>query len=437
MTHRLLVIAWLACCAMPAQAENWPQWRGPLFNGSTPETGLPAQWSRTENVVWSVPLPGAAAATPVVWDDHVLVSGIDAERDALVAACYRRADGARLWQHDVADGVSRDYRSNFASGSPATDGRLAYFFYGSGQLVAYALDGQRRWARNIEQDYGPFAFQWTFSSSPLVFGDKLYIQVLQRDVPVEGRGTPDRFNESYLLALDPRTGRTLWRQGRASQAVAESREAYSTPIPCRVGDAFQLLVAGGDDLTGHDPETGAELWRWGTWNPERIGHWRLVPSPVAGDGIILVCAPKRDPVYAIRAGGSGLLDDSALAWTSRDTRAVSSDVPTPAFYDGDLFVLSDVRKSLSRVEPRTGRVKWTVATPGNAKYEASPLAADGRLYTINFDGQVAIFDAADGQLLRTISMDEPTKGEMVRASIVAAHGQLFIRTTRRLYCIGR
>ncbi len=97
---------------------------------------------------------------------------------------------------------------------------------------------------------------------------------------------------------------------------------------------------------------------------------------------------------------------------------------------------SDVRKALSRVEPKTGKVKWSIATPGAAKYEASPLAGDGRIYLINFDGQVAIVDAADGEVLRTIPMDEPARGEVVRASIVAAHGQLFIRTTRRLYCVG-
>ena len=190
-------------------------------------------------------------------------------------------------------------------------------------------------------------------------------------------------------------------------------------------------------LTGHDPATGKELWRWGAWNPSRIPHWRLVPSPVAGDGIILVCAPKRNPVYAVKAGGQGVLDDGAVAWVSRDVREVSSDVPTPAYYDGDFFVLSDVRRCMTRVEPRTGKVKWTVPTPGRAKYEASPLAADGKIYLINFEGQVAVMRAADGKVLHVIPMDEPAGREVVRSSISAAYGQLFIRTTRKLYCVGR
>jgi len=219
--------------------------------------------------------------------------------------------------------------------------------------------------------------------------------------------------------------------------VAESREAFTTPIPWGDGGRKELLIVGGDVVTGHDPATGEELWRWGTWNPSRIGHWRQVVSPVAGAGVILVCAPKREPVYAIKAGRKGTLDDRALAWVSRDARDVSSDVPTPAFYDGDFFVLSDVRRALSRVEPATGRVKWTVATPGRTKYEASPLAADGKVYIVNFSGEVSVIDAANGKLLRTISMDAPKNGEVVRSSIVATYGQLFIRTTRKLYCIGK
>lgn len=426
----------LLLAAAAVQAGDWPQWRGPFFNGSTDEEDLPTEWSTTKNVAWSADLPGVAASTPIVWQDRVLLSGTDSARNTLQAMCFDRTSGKLLWQHDVAEGISKDYRSNFASGSPVTDGKIAVFFYGSGELVCFDMDGKRQWARDIEEDYGPFAFQWTFSSSPTLFEGKLYVQVLQRDVPVQGRGLADQVNESYLLALQPETGKTLWRHVRPSKAVAESRESFATPIPYSFGGRKQLLVAGGDVLTGHDLDTGKELWRWGTWNPMRIPHWRLVPSPSAGDGIILACAPKRDPIYAIKAGGSGVLDDGSIAWISRDNKEISSDVPTAAFFGGDFFILSDVRKCLSRVEPTTGEVKWTIPTPGRAKYEASPTAADGKIYLINFDGEVTIVNAADGEILNTIAMDDPQNGEVVRSSISVAHGQLFIRTTRTLFCIG-
>jgi outer membrane protein assembly factor BamB len=116
---------------------------------------------------------------------------------------------------------------------------------------------------------------------------------------------------------------------------------------------------------------------------------------------------------------------------------VSADVTTPAFYDGDFFVLNEGRKKLSRIEPQTGKAKWSVPMPGPRKYEASPLAADGKIYSVDFTGRVAIHDARDGKLLRTIDMDQPANGEVVRSSIVAAGGRHYIRTTRALYCIGK
>jgi outer membrane protein assembly factor BamB len=237
--------------------------------------------------------------------------------------------------------------------------------------------------------------------------------------------------------MNPDTGETLWRQIRSSQAVAESREAFTSPLPFEINGVTQLVVAGGDDVTGHDLKTGQELWRWGTWNPQRIGHWRLVPSPVVGDNTVLVCAPKGDPVYGIRPNGTGVLSDSAVAWTSQANKTeVSADVPTPAFYDGDFFVLNDLRRHLSRVNPRTGQVKWSVEVPGRAKYEASPLIADGKVYLMSHAGLAVIMDAGNGQVINEIPMDDPEGREVVRASIVASDGQLFVRTTRKLYCIG-
>ncbi len=434
---RLTIAAFLLLlAASPLRAGNWPQWRGPHFNGSADETNLPTAWSTTEGVLWSADLEGPAASTPIVWEDRVFLSGTDVARDVLQAICFDRAGGKLLWKHDVAKGIRRDYRSTYAAPSPVTDGQRVIFFFSSGQLVCYDFAGERRWARNIQDDYGTFAFNWTFASSPTLYGGKLYLQVLQRDVPVAGRGFADRENESYLLAVDPVSGRTLWRVTRQSAAVAESREAFSTPIPFEHEGRRELLLAGGDAITGHDPETGRELWRWDKMNPVKISHWRLVPSPVSGGGVVLLCAPKGSPIYAIKAGLAGLLGDGDLAWESGKVRELTSDVPTPAFYDGDFFVLSDLRKSLARVAPATGEAKWVTPTPGRAKYEASPLAADGKIYLVNFDGQVDVVDAAGGEVLNSIRMDEPASGEVVRSSVVASDGQLFIRTTRRLYCIG-
>jgi len=420
---------------LPARAENWPQWRGPLFNGSSPETGLPTKFSKTDNVKWSIQLPGPSAASPIIWGDRVFISSAHQEKKSLWALCFDRKTGQKLWEQEVAPGYSQDRQSNYASPSPATDGKLVVFFYGSGDLAAFDLAGKKIWSRNIQKDYGPFAFNWTFSTSPLLFEHKLYLQVLQRDVPANGHGRSDGPNDSYLLALDPETGRELWKQLRPSEAREESREAFTTPVPFTENGRTQLLIAGGDCLSGHDPANGKEFWRWGTWNPTRIGHWRLVPSPVGGGGVALACAPKGSPVYAIKLGGKGVLDDSAIAWKSQE-REVSSDVSTPLVYKGRFYVLNSDRKTIACVEPATGKVLWQGSLESRAKVEASPTGADDKIYVMNFRGDVFVIGAGDSfQLLHTTAMGDEGD-DRTRSSIAVAQGQLFIRTNSKLYCIG-
>ena len=133
------------------------------------------------------------------------------------------------------------------------------------------------------------------------------------------------------------------------------------------------------------------------------------------------------------------LKDSELFWVSRNERNITSDVPTPAFYDGDFFILSKNRRVLTRVEPKSGKAKWSTQLKSRKKLEASPLAADGKIYLLNFDGEVTVVDAAKGGVLSVIPMEDEDKlGEdMIRSSIIAAHGKLFIRTNSKLYCIGK
>ncbi|HEX4646728.1 MAG TPA: PQQ-binding-like beta-propeller repeat protein [Verrucomicrobiae bacterium] len=423
-----------ACLALgcPLRAENWPQWRGPHYNGSTDEKGLPSKWSK-ESVTWSVAMPGPSAGTPAIWDDRVFVTTADNETRTLHALCLDRKSGKLLWKNQVSEGLQRDEKSNFASPSPVAGADRVFFFYGNGALAAFDHGGKELWSRNIAKDYGEFAFQWTFSASPTLYNGKLYLQVLQRNTPVNGHGRADGPIDSFLLALDPATGKTLWRQVRPSDAVGESHEAYTTPILFDDQGRKEIVIAGGDCLTAHDPETGAELWRWATYNPMKIGHWRLVPSPVTGGGVVLVCAPKADPVFAIKPG-NGTFGDSAVAWKS-EKRVVSSDVPTPLFYEGDFYILSEGKKSLSRVEPATGNVKWTRELPGFRKFEASPTAADGKIYAMDFAGTVVALDAAKGEILGSVAMGEEGD-DMTRSSIAISHGQLFIRTNHKLFCVG-
>jgi outer membrane protein assembly factor BamB len=416
-------------------AQDWLQWRGPRFDGSSPEArDLAVKFDKTQGLAWSLELPGAGASTPVVAGDRVFVTSADAVSRELVVLAYDRKTGRELWRHKVADGDRKDERSNYASPSPVTDGKHVWFFFGQGDLVAYTVEGKEVWRRNIQKDHGGFAFGWTFSSTPLLHDGRLYLQVLQRNVAVQGRGRTDGPNESYLLAMDPATGKDLWRHVRPADAREESLEAFTSPVPHRHAGRDELLVAGGDCITGHDPVTGRELWRWGTWNPGKIPHWRLVPSPTAGAGIVLACAPKGSPVYAFKLGQNGTLPEDGYAWKSSD-RELSSDVSTPLFYKGRFYVLNSDRRVMVCVEPATGNIVWRGELPGRTKYEASPTAGDGRIYLMNMAGDVVVLGTGDAfEVLHTASMGDEGDRE-VRASITIAHGQLFIRTGRSLHAV--
>jgi outer membrane protein assembly factor BamB len=413
----------------------WPQWRGPNFDGSTEARNLPASFSKTENVVWSAEMPGPSAATPVVWGDRVFVSSVDSASRSVVALCVDRKSGKELWRQKVQDGDRQDDRSNYASPSPVTDGRHVWFFYGSTDLVCFDIEGHEVWRRNIQKDLGQFAFLWTFSSSPLLYDGRLYLQILQRDVPVNGKGRTDGPNESFLLAVDPKTGKDLWRVVRPSEARQESREAFSTPMPYTHKGKTELIIMGGDDLTGHDPATGKELWRWGTWNPRRETHWRLVPSPVAGAGVALACGPKGAPIFAVKTGLSGKLDDSAIAWKSAE-REVSTDVSTPLFYRGRFYVLNSDRRKLFAIEPAGGKVIWSGDLPTQSKVESSPTAADGKIFALSQTGDVIAVAAGDEfKVLHSANFADEGDREL-RSCIAIAQDQLFVRTGRRLYCLG-
>jgi len=417
-------------------AANWAHWRGPEFNGSSPETGLPAEFSPSNHVKWAAELPGPSAATPIIWNDHVFISSTDLKTKSLLALAFDRKSGQELWRREISPGFARDDRSNLASPSPATDGKQVIFLYGNGEVAAFDFSGQPRWSLNLEKTYGPLTYQWTYGASPTLFDDKLFIQVLQRDVPVHGRGRRDGPNDSYLLALEPSTGKELWRHLRPCNANAESQEAYSTPIPVNVAGKAQMLIVGGDCLTGHRLADGQELWRWGTWNPTRIGHWRLVPCLVTDGKVALVAAPKGAPVYAVKVGGAGARSSDALAWKSED-REVSSDVSTPAYYGGRFYVLNSDKKTIARVDPASGKPDWIGDLESRPKIEGSPTAADGKLYFQNHAGETFVVGTGDEfKVLHRVAMGDASDRD-TRSSIAVSGGNLFIRTASKLYCIGK
>ncbi|MGH7971406.1 MAG: PQQ-binding-like beta-propeller repeat protein, partial [Limisphaerales bacterium] len=348
--------------------------------------------------------------------------------------CIDRKSGTVRWQKTVGAGDQEKGRNNMASPSPVTDGKAVWVLFGTGALAAYDFAGKELWSRDLAKEYGRFAINWLYGSSPLLYHNKLYIEVLQSNpIPSSySQALDDKpTRESFLLCLDPATGKTLWKHVRKTDAFSEAQEAYTTPIPCPTDHGDQIILVGGNYVTAHDPATGDELWRCAGLNDKKEPFWRVVPSPVVAAGLVIACGPKRDPVLAIKPDGRGLVTATHTAWKFKE---FPSDCVTPLYYQDKLFVFDGDRQVLTCLEPKTGEKKWQGKLSVHEIFRASPTGADDKIYCVSENGTVVVLGAGDEfKVLSTIEMGDGP----VRASIAAAHGQLFLRTAKNLYCIGK
>lgn len=439
----LLTLAAVAACAPPAARAadtNWSQWRGPHFDGSSDAKNLPTEFGKDKNLLWSAQLPGTSNNTPIVHGDRIYTTAVDSGRK-MICLAVDRSTGKVIWQKEAGTAQLRPKGENdVAAPSPATDGKVVVFLFGTGDLLAFDPDGKPAWARNLQRDVGAWNINWIYGSSPLLHKGKLYVQVLHADKPYRDTQLPEAARSeghaaSYLLALDPATGKTLWRQDRPTDAVQETRESYGTPIPhTTAGGREEILLVGGDAVTGHDPETGQELWRFTGWDPRKEPFWRLIPSVVTGGGYVVACAPKGGPVMAIREGGTGDVSATHKAWFSNG-REITSDVPVPLYYKDHFFVLDANGQRLTKVDPKTGSAAWVTKLEGaRAVARASPTGADGKVYCMNVNGDVWIVSADDGKVLGKTALDG---NKNARGSVAAVDGMLVIRVGEMLYAFGQ
>jgi outer membrane protein assembly factor BamB len=289
--------------------------------------------------------------------------------------------------------------------------------------------GQELWRRDLEAEYGRLMVKFGYSASPLLHDGRLYVQVLQN-------ATPTRYNrgdtrqgplESFLLAIDPDSGETLWRHVRQTDATDESAEAYMTPIPYGDGAGTNVVLVGGECVTAHDPATGAEVWRWWFTPPDRKVWQRVVSGPVPGDGMLFVVRPKHRPVFALRPAGRGVLTDDCVAWSYAEQ---TPDVTTALLYNGRLYTMNDSKRVMVCLDPASGNVLWQSKFEGKGPFRASPTGADGKIYCMDQAGTVYVLKAGDEfeGLFRWQTGEAPG-----HSSIVAANGRIFIRTAANLY----
>ncbi len=432
----LLALGTLAACGTTHAEENWPQFRGPRQNNTSEATNLPTTWSESENIVWKTPLPSWSGGSPVIWGNKVFVTspskskvepaaegdkGRDPGGSELLLICIAKDTGAILWERELDDGNKLGQKQNDSSPTPVTDGQHVWAVTGTGTVTAFDMDGVQLWKKNLQEAYGTFGLMFGYASSPMLYEGKLIIQVLH------GYTTDD---PSYLVAFDALTGEERWHVERPTDAVLESPDAYTTPSLLRHEGAVQIMLSGGCYVTGHDPDTGKEIWRAGGMNPKNNPRYRVIASAVIADGLIYV--PTRiKPLLAIRAGGTGDVTESHLAWKWDDRNG--PDVPTPAC-DGKYLYLAGDKGMATCLDAKSGEVMWGPERNARGTVSASPLLADGKVYVTNESAVTTVLAA--GREYKVLATNKLEDGYTLASLAVSGH-RLFMRTSTALYCIGK
>ena len=456
MVGRIIATSTLCFFLLPVgfatSQENWPQWRGPDQNGVSLSVDLPVSWSLEENIVWKTPLPSWSGGTPVIWGDRIFVTSpsmsdpeevkkLEEQKQQprrgrgrgrgmrqgrhpggqdLLLFCISKKNGEVLWLHKLDEGNQLHLKGNNTSPSPVTDGEHVWVVTGTGVVTALDMDGNQIWQQNLQEKYGTFGLNWGYASSPLLLDNRIIIEVLH------GMRTDD---PSYIVAFDAQSGSVLWRQERPTDALREAPDAYTTPIAYEQNGVTQIIISGADYVTGHDPDTGREIWRAGGLNPRKAANYRIVASPLAVDGMIY--APTRNrPLLAFRTGGEGDITESNLVW--KWDAPGGPDVPTPVC-DGNRFFMVDDKGMITSLDAKTGEVIWGPERTIRGTISSSPILADGKSYFTNEEAVTIVVSAGpEFEIISTNELD----GTYTLSSPVPSGNQLFIRTSTHLYCIG-
>ncbi|MGD9721384.1 MAG: PQQ-binding-like beta-propeller repeat protein [Pirellulales bacterium] len=446
MTHSvsriLLVVAWISSLAGVALAadfdqeklNNWHQWRGPLANGFAPDADPPTTWDQSSNIKWKVEVPGQGESTPIVWGNRIfLTTAIKTEREEeqppaetaeapggnpfkierpthyykFVAQCYDRATGKLLWEKMATEQVPHEGHHKdhgYASASPITDGQAIYASFGSRGLYCWDLDGSPRWDR----DFGDMKMYRFFgeASTPALDGETLYL-------------IWDHEGDSWLYALDTRTGKTRW------QVEREPGSSWTTPLVVDFGGRKQVVVNSNKKARGYDAETGKVLWECG-------GQTRaIIPCPITYDGrVFLMSGYPESAMVAVPLDASGdITGTDKILWSrNQDTPYC----PSAVLVGSRLYFNKSNSAIWTSLEAGTGKpVVEKQRLPDIRNIYASPVAAAGRIYITDRDGTTLVLaDAPEVKVLATNKLDAP-----VDASPALVGNEIILRSKQHLYCI--
>ena len=387
---------------------DWPRWRGPNADGVADGRSLPTQWSQTENVRWSVKLPGWGTSSPVIYGDRLFVTSEVEQggKKSLLTLCFHRDTGKELWRHDFGFGVDQRTRekSNLAVNTPAVTEDAVYIAFGNSDVARYSHDGRLIWVTRYLEIFGDPKMAWGYGVSPLVLEDSVLL-------PWDHHKGP-----CYLIGLDKRTGRIAWKKDRPIGT------SHATPLLVEHHGQSDILVSGKNRLTAFDARTHTELWKYGEGEGPFNGE--IIVSPIYGDGMVFLQLWRQSPIHAIRLTGNG--QPPELAWISEKP---GPQEPSLLYYRGLLYALMD-NGVLVCLDGKTGKEFYRKRLGGACN--SSPIASDGRVYLSDTEGTTFVVKAGrEFELLRANSL-----GERITASPAVSGNELFYRTDSHVYCIG-
>jgi len=450
----LAPVSWIFA-QVPSQAY-WPQWRGPFFNGMA-VGDAPTIWSDTSNIKWKADIPGRGHSTPVIWGDKIfLTTAIPTGKPAPAPAanegapsassnqpadqpatnvsqqrrgrgaggdtapqaehrfevlCLDRKTGKLLWQKTARvaaphEGYHRAYGS-FASNSPVTDGKYVYVSFGSRGIYCYDFNGKLIWEKDLGVQMR-MKLGFGEGTAPVLVGDRLILVF-------------DHEAGSFIVALDKRTGKELWRTPR------DEGSTWSTPLAVDHANRNQIVVTGTTKVRSYDPENGKVLWE-----SAGLGA-NVIPVPVYQNGLVYVMSGFRDPrLMAIKLGKEGDLTGSdSIVWSQTRGLAYTT---SPVLYDNKLYVVTD-NGMVSAFNAATGEPHYAQARlPKAANLKASPVGANGKLYLATEDGDVVVLRMGEKfEVLATNTLEDQT---FIATPVIAA-GELFLRGQNKLFCISQ
>lgn len=387
------------------QAQNWPCWRGPNGDGISLETNLPIRWDSITNIVWKTTVPGKGYSSPVIWKDKLFLTTALQETQEKILLCYDNKTGKLLWQKTVLKTILEGKHDNnsFASGTPATDGKLIYVSFLDGKdvlVTAYDFSGNQVWKQKPGTFYSPHGY----SCSPVLFEDKVIIN-------------GDSQGDAFIAALSKTDGHIIWKVKHENPA-----HSFSTPILRNIAGKMQMIFCGNKEIASYNPNDGSK--NWFVTGPSED----FCSSPVYDEktGFVLVSSawPQR-VLVAIKPDGKGDVTKTHVAWQKKEGAYY---VPSPVCKDNRLFTTMTTGK-VHCIDVTTGNVLWI---ENMGMQYSSPVLANGLVYMPNDDGIITVIKPGP----RFESVAKNSIGEKMYASPAISNGKIYLRGFQHLFCIG-